>query len=243
MSGQNDQSGLFWLELLQEPGASTDCPTPGSGGQRLWHLPSFAPVTTLPRAYLSATTLGLGVLVAELEGSADGWWGLRPWAKVRTQPTLGAWFSLAHPGHQAPGQEGGCQRDDAPAWPGSEARQQGRCALPGDLGHSCPQLPRQPRVTWVSSTSHGPGGDTVTAERQLLNNSATLGILIPCGRPTASPSALHLGSPELLHTAEVSSAPSLGRNLFLQPCFPHSCDPATAASVLSLSSVPGGSDG
>ena len=141
-----------------------------------------------------------------------------------------------------PWQDGGCQRDDAPAWPGPEARQQGRCALPGDSGHSCPQLPRQPRVTWVSSTSHGPGGGTVMAERQLLNNSAMLGILIPRGRPTASPSALHLGSPELLHTAEVPSAPSLGGNLLLQPCFPHSCDPATPASVIFLSSVPGGSD-
>ena len=116
-------------------------------------------------------------------------------------------------------------------------------ALPGDPGHSCPQLPRQPRATWVSSAGLGPGGGTVTAERQPLNNSATLGILIPRGRPTASPSAFHLGSPELLHTPEVSSASSPGRNLLLQPCFLHSCDPARAISVISLSSVLGAQTG
>ena len=67
MSGQDDQSCLLWLELLQEPRASTNCSTPGSGGQRLRRLPGLAPLLTSPRAYLSATTLGPGILVTELE--------------------------------------------------------------------------------------------------------------------------------------------------------------------------------
>ena len=139
---------------------------------------------------------------------------------MRTQPTLGARLSLAHPGHQAPGQEGWCQRDDAPASPGSEAWQQGRWALPGDSGHSCPQLPRQPRATWICSTSHGPGGGTVTAERQLLNNSAMPGILIPRGRPTASPSALTWASQSSSTSPRSHQPPHQVETCFSSPAFP-----------------------
>lgn len=101
-------------------------------------------------------------------------------------------------------------------------------------GSLCPLLPGPP----VEQADFLAPANAATAERQWLNNSEVLGILTPCGRPTAGPEAFHLDSSadpqpplESIHTPEGFTGSLTRSELAPTPYFSYSCGPARAISL------------